>query len=372
MSVNFGGPGVQPSLGSLVSEEIYLQAGEVWPVPSGRWAIRPGKYSIFQELDPQTGVWRAIGAGLSAANLTTVFSDGNNYRVANQTGCAIGAFITNSGTGYTAPPAVTASAGSSQWVAIVGGAVSTTVSVSNGGVNYTYPPNVLFSAPPPGGVQATGFCTLTAGAVSSVTVLDQGAGYTTPPTITFQNDARELSPPPGSIITTGVNAAAVASTTGAGTVTAIVCVDHGLPVTGTTLPTFTFSGGGGSGLAATVIMNWSITAYTVSATTAGSGYVAPVIISAFGGFTATAAGSIANITMGGANLLKGRNAFILGAISGSGISATGQTVNDGGVYPGIPTVYVASAGIQGAGAVQAVFTSPTMGGQSDLLIIFPT
>jgi hypothetical protein len=41
-------------------------------------------------------------------------------RVANQTGCAVGALITNGGTLYTSAPAVAASAGASVWLALRG------------------------------------------------------------------------------------------------------------------------------------------------------------------------------------------------------------------------------------------------------------
>ena len=208
MAVNYGGPGVTPNLGSLVSNSLALQPGEVWPVPSGRFAVKPGKYTVFQEYDAVAQFYRTIGGGTTNANLEVVFSDGTNYRLANQTGCAVGALITNVGSGYTSAPIVTASAGGSVWRAIVGGAVNTTVTVTNGGVNYTYPPTVLFSAPPAGGIPATGYCTLSAGAVSSVTIVDQGAGYNSPPTIVFVNDPRETTPPPGSTATTGYNAAA--------------------------------------------------------------------------------------------------------------------------------------------------------------------
>lgn len=359
MPIEFGGPGVVPSLGSLTTTTIELQSGECWLVPSGRWSIKPGKYTSFQEFDPITQIWRTIGAGGTAAPQEIVFSDGANYRLANQTGCPVGAVVTTAGSGYTAAPTVTASAGGSIWRAIVGGAISTSVTVSNGGANYVYPPTVLFSAPPPGGVPASGYCTLTAGAVSSVTVIDQGAGYNLPPTITFVNDPREGVNGLG----TGANASAVATLTGAGTVTALLCLDHG---TGgqTAVPTFTWSSGSA---AATAIMCWSITAYTVSATTAGSGYATPVIISGYD--TPPGSSVILNPTIQ-ASLVKGRNALIVGALSGTALTATGQVVKDGGVYTAAPTMF-AYGFIQGAGAVQSVL-SASMGGQQDISYVCPT
>src|ERR1700691_500578 len=277
MPIGFGGQGLQPSQRGLLTNVVALQAGEtslVGPgtglnltassnsqsqLPStGAFSVKPGRYTALQTFDPILQAWRNIGGGPTDATQAFLVQDGVNWRLAHQTGCAVGALITNAGSGYTSAPVVAASAGSSIWRAIVGGAVSTTVTVSNGGTAYTYPPAVVFSAPPQGGIQATGICTLSGGAVSTVTIIDQGAGYTTAPTITFVNDYRELLAL-GSI-TSGYDAAAVATLTGSGTITGLICIDHGTPLTA--VPTLSFTGGGGSSAAATAIMCWTITAYT--------------------------------------------------------------------------------------------------------------
>lgn len=363
MPLFFGGTGVVPSLGGNVTNAVTLQAGAVYPLPNNWFEVRTGKYTVIQEYDPIIQAYRSVGAGSTNATIERIKGDGGNYRLANQTGCAVGALITNAGTGYTSAPVVTASSGSSVWRAIVGGAISTTVTVTNAGTGYTYPPLVLFAAPPAGGIQATGYATLTTGTVSSITVTDQGAGYSAAPTITLQNDPREGY----NSIATGINASAITTLTGSGTITGLICIDHGTPLT--TIPTLAFSGGGGASAAATTIMCWSITAYTVSATTAGSGYATPVIVSAYGGFPATSP-AYTNVTTQ-SQLVKGRNAQIIGAVSGTALTATGQVVNDGGVYPGAPTLF-AYGFIQGAGAVQVVFTAPTMGGQTDISLVLTT
>lgn len=365
MPLFFGGTGVTPSLGGEVSNALTLPAGACWPFPNNWFMVKAGKYTTIQEYDPITQTWRVPGGSFTGANVIRVKGDGNNYRLANQTGCVVGALVTNAGTGYTSEPTVTASDGSSIWNPVIGGAVATSVTVTNGGSNYTYPPIVLIAAPPAGGIQATGYCTLSAGAVATVVITDQGAGYASPPVITFQNDPREGV----NGVTTGTNAAAVATLTGAGTLTGLVCMDHGKPIASTSAPpTLTFSGGGGSSAAATAIMCWSITAYTVSATTTGSGYAAPVIIQAYGGFPATSPAYTNPTTQ--SQLLKGRTATIIGAVSGTALTATGQVVNDGGIYPGVPTTYT-YGGIQGAGAVAAVLT-PVMGGQTDISLVLTT
>lgn len=354
MPIQFGGPGVNPSLGNLVTNQVDLQSGECWVIPAGRWNIKSGRYTSVQQYDSILGIWKNIGAGGVAAPIEAVFSDGVNYRLANQTGAPVGAVVTAGGTGYNpaAPPLFTPSAGGSIWRAIVGGAVATAVAISNGGVNYVYPPTVLFSSPPPGGVPAAGYATLTNGAVSAITVTDQGAGYNTPPTVTFVNDPREGQNGLGS----GTGAAAVPTLTGAGTVTALVCVDHGQGGQ-TAVPTLTVSSGAATAVA---IMCWSITAYAVSTTTAGSGYAAPVVISAYD--TPPGGSALLNPAIQ-ANLVKTREARLIGALSGAALTATGQTVKDGGIYTAAPTVY-AYGFIQGASAVAAVL-SATMGGQLD-------
>lgn len=357
MALVFGASGVTPSNRGQPTTVIDLPAGQVSLIPPGTWIAEPGLYTAVQEFDPVTGIWRSIGNGKGGWSTIHIASDGVNFRLANQTGCAIGALITNAGTGYTSAPTVTASGGASIWQAIVGGAVNTSVTVTNGGSGYTYPPQVLFSAPSAPGIQATGYCSLTSGAVSSVTIVDQGAGYASAPTITFRNDPREGL----NNTTIGVNAQAVATLTGAGTVTGLVCVDHGNAVT--SLPTLSFSGGGGSSAAATTIMCWSITAYTV--TSAGSGYSGTVEISGLGGFPGTSP-AYTNVSTQ-SNLLRTRKASILGALSAGTITATGQTVYDGGIYPGSPTQIIYGEFTGTSAAVGNV--AFTMGGQNDVSLL---
>lgn len=333
MSLVFSGSGVTPGLKGLPSNEVTLQAGETWIIqPAGWYFIKPDKYSNIQEYDPISGLWLTIG-GFSGSDATPcyLYCDGVNRRLANQTGCAVGALLTNAGSGYTSAPTVTASAGGSIWRAIVGGAVNTSVTVTNGGTGYTYPPNVQISAPPAGGVQATGYCTLSGSEVSTVTITNQGAGYTSAPTITFVNDSREGV----NGVAIGSGAAATTTTTGAGTVTAVVCLDHGTPLT--SIPTLSFSGGGGSSAAATTIMCWTITSYTAG--TAGAGLAGTVArITAEDAFPTTSPAYTNPATQSG--LVTIRSADIKAPISGAGITATGQVVYDGGIYTSSPTPLV--------------------------------
>lgn len=257
MANRFGGVGVTLPLNQLGTNQFSLQPGEVFNVPSGTFSGKMGKALTLQNLDPVMNIW--VPSGENGSTYFQVDSDGNNYRIANQTGCAIGAVITNAGTGYTSAPVVAASAGSSTWVAIIGGAVSTTVTVPTGGSNYVYPPLVSIQAPGLGNIPATGYSTISAGAVTSITITNQGAGYQTAPFISLINDPRD---------TTGAGATAIATLTGSQTMTGLLCTNHGTAQA--TLPTLSFTGGGGSSAAATMLQDQAIAAITVS--NAGSGY----------------------------------------------------------------------------------------------------
>jgi len=316
--------------------------------------VNTGLYTTVQQYDPITGIYRNIGNGDHQGGVRYIYSDGVNYRLANQTGALVGALLTTAGSGYTSAPTVTASAGSSIWRAVVGGAVSTTITVTNGGTNYTYPPQVQFAAPPAGGVQATGYSVLTSNAVSSVVVTNQGAGYASAPTVVFVNDPREGV----NGVTQGYNAAATATLTGSGTVTAVLCLDHGQGGQ-TALPTLSFGGGGGSSAAATGIMCWSITAY--AAGTAGTGLSGSVAqISAEDAFPTTAAAYTNPYIQSG--LVRTRNANIKAPISSGGITATGAVIFDGGIYTSSPTPLVnATASVVTAAPVVTF----TLGGQTD-------
>jgi len=357
MPINYGGSGVSNGLGGLTSNRIALQAGSAWTPPANWYNVALGRYTDVQKYDPISTLWLPL---VDVPGNHFIRADGVNIRLANTTGCVIGALITNAGTGYTSAPAVAASAGGSNWISIIGGAVNTTVTVSYGGSNYTYAPQVVFSAPPSPGVQATGYATISAGVVTSVTVLNQGAGYTTPPTINFINV-------PGD---NGSGAQAVATLTGAGTVTAVLCstgsqngFSYGSPQTA--VPTLSFSGGGGSGAAATAIMNFCLTGYTV--TTAGAGYTA-----AAGSLTLsatplpTAGTPIYTNPSSQTGLLKLRPAIIAAPASASGvITATGLLVIDGGAYEAVPAagsvVISGGTGIITTAAVLAL----TVGGLND-------
>lgn len=344
--------------------ERALAAGLTRVIPAGQYIFRPGPYSFLQTLDPYTGTWRRPAIFGNGAHWLS--SDGVNLRVANLTGCAAAAFITNVGSAYTSAPVVTASSGGSTWTAIVGGAISQTITVGTNGAGYNYPPVVLISAPPPGGVQATAIATLSSGAIATaqVTVINQGAGYLIAPTVTFVPDAREaLASTPGPTTT----AVATTALTGAGTITALLCTNQGTPIT--VVPTLTFTGGGGSAAAATVVMCFVATGFTVGAGGAAYGNAQPFAVTTTGGIVSGAAGAVLNPSVGN-GLFIPRQANISGtSTAGGAITATGAVINDGGMFQAVPQGIVTAGGSGLATTVgQATIT---VGGVTDYYDLQP-
>lgn len=261
-----GGSGIGLGLRGKVTNAITLSPGEIYVIPAGCYNINPGPYTSLQWLDPVTGIWRNTSAN-PGGYTRQVDCDGGNYRLANTTGCPVGAIISNSGganytngIGGANGATATVNTGNSTWQTIVGGAVTTAVVTGSGGTGYLYPPIITIDAPPPGGLQATAYVTsLTAGTVPAAAIIvdNAGAGYTKAPTLYFTNDPRD---------TVGAGATATVVLTGTSTLTGIYPLTFGTATT--TLPTLSFAAGTA---AATVIMNWCVTSFTV--TTGGAGFV---------------------------------------------------------------------------------------------------
>lgn len=359
MAILFGGAGVGAGRSPLT---LNLLAGDVYIIPAGSWVVDLGLYTCYQVYDTLTTTWRTAGApGTRTAWLQ---SDGNNHRLANTTGCVVGATVTSGGAGYTSVPTVTVNSGAATFTAVLGPVVNT-VTVNNGGSGYTIPPLVIIQAPPSPGVQATANSTISAGAVSAITVTDQGAGYLAgTPTVSVINDPRD---------TTGAGCTASASMTGQNTVAAVLCTNHGTPTnisTAGVLPTLTFAGGGFSTVAAALpVMNWTATAYAV--TSAGTGYI-QAVIAAFAKASGTP--TYTNPTIQN-NACVNRPAYIFASTSSNGtILAAGATSStslywDGGCLPYLGTTVILGAPSTSAGT-QALVTL-TVGGLSDTAIMQP-
>lgn len=342
---------------------VTLAAGQVLTIPAGVFMAIPGPYSSLQWLDPVSTMWRSIN-GENGIQPRLLDSDGSNFRLANLTGCAVGALITNAGTGYSngvgsaaTGLAIAPSAGGSTWVPVVGGAINSTIAITAAGANYLFPPIVVIAAPPSGGIQATASCTISGGAVNAVTVLNQGAGYRIAPLITLLNDARDSN---GAGASLTVNATLV----GSGSLTAMYPSNVGNPLTA--VPTFTFSPA--STTAATAIMNFVVTGLTVTgggvAVPAGSsGEVTPVLVA--GTRAANTAGPINDFA-----LTQPRPAWLSLNISGGVIQGSGNVVADAGFgFQAVPAFALQSS--TGVAPTTGVNITPTVGGIVDTSYLQP-
>lgn len=350
MANTFGAAGIYPTPRGQPSMAFDLQAGASRLIPAGTWMIDTGPSTCIQEFDPVQGQWISPG-GDGAQGPQYVNSDGFNYRAINLSGCIVGAAVTTAGSGYSSatPPVVSfTNAASAAATAIVGGAVSTVVTVTNGGSGYLWAPVVFLDSPPIGaGYQATATCTISAGAVNAVTVNNQGAGYTNVPALYFINDPRD---------TVGSAATAVATLTGAGTVTQLIVTNIGTPNT-TLQPTITFS----SGSAAAFPLMVRVVGGLGTLTNIGSGYTGNVLIQAYGtGYTGAA--NVLTNPKWTTNLVRTRTASLqAGVQTATSLTSAGASLFDGGIFAGSsPTIFVNGAFLPFTGVTVDFVAVPTL------------
>lgn len=366
-----GGSGIPLNLGALPTNAINLKAGQIYNLPAGTFLISPGQVTFLQYLDPVTQTWRVLDCAASQTQI--IDSDGGNFRLANLSGCPIGALITTQGSGLTngvyvngvkndgsgtTGPSVSASSGSSKWTIVVGGAISTTVTIAAGGSGYTFAPQLQVSAPGPGGIQATATCTISAGAINAVTVTNQGSGYSSAPSITVVNDPRD---------TTGSGASLTTALTGSGTVTGMYPNDPGTVLTA--VPTFTFANA--STAAATAIMNFCVTGFTVGTAGTQLGNAQPFLVMSSGGIVAGS--SVLTNPSSTTGLTTPRPALLQGtSTAGGGATATGAVIVDPGCgFQAVPNLAVMIAGTATISAAAWPVISATVGGQTDLSYVQP-
>lgn len=365
-----GAPGVGFNLLNQTSNLVTLQASEIFLIPSGEYLLAPGPYTSLQFLDPVSGRWITSDAETSLQPIP-IDSDGTNVRLANLTGCPVGANITAAGNGVSLTNGigaavtgltVTASAGGSTWIPVVGGAVNPTVTITAGGSGYLYPPNIQFSVPPSGGVQASGYTLLTGSTVTSVVVVNQGAGYTTAPTIAVSNDARD---------TVGVGAILTCNSTLIGNtqVTALYPSNPGTALTA--VPTLSFSPT--SAITATPVMNFTVTGLSgVGSQTGFGSAAASVLCLGIGGnvtpnatrITAGIAGPIMDV-----NLTQERPAILLITGNSNALTTTASIIDGGVGFQTIPTPFIIPAG--GSTNTTAGIATFTVGGTTDTSYLQP-
>lgn len=371
-----GGAGIPLGLRGRTSNAITLPPGTTYIIPAGNYVLGLGAYTSLQFLDPVTNIWRTA-ADADVGNPTSIMADGANQRLANLTGCAVGALITTAamtgcttGIGTTAVGCtVTSSTGAAVWQPVVGGAISATpvtgVTGSTVGAGYLYNPAAIISAPPPGGLQATAHVTgiPTTGALLAAQLIidNQGAGYPvkstgiSTATVTFVNDPRD---------TAGAGATVQLGATGTGLLTGLYPSNNGVP--GTVVPTLAFSVGGA---AATAIMNFVVTAYTSGTT--GITYLTGSVPLLTTTSNIVAGTPVFTNPLYDKGVTFPRPARIQTVLSGNAITTTGQVIEDAGFgIQGVPTPAI--IGVQ----VTAVLTGATplvmtVGGIVDTSFIQP-
>jgi hypothetical protein len=326
----------------LSTNEIVLAPGCTIPLLRGDWLIDIGGPLIVQWADPTTGIFRTPATGFRGTP-QFIQSDGQNVRIANLTGCPVGAVVTNAGSGYpTTGTTVTASAGGSTWAAIVGGQLSIT-SVTGAGSGYGIAPLVFIPAPPSPGVQATAYATIASGTVSGVTLTNRGAGYLAAPPLTILPNPGD----PNLLGTTAiVNATATAALIGAGSVSAVICTNPGAPVT--TAPTLTIAGTGGSSATAVAQLMQTLTGATIFS--GGTGITSAGVFQSVGGVPS----SVAVNTNPDIELISFIPRQASGGLANSGGSLVSvSTIYDGGLFVGATPLLMVTPASGSIGATGA-------------------
>lgn len=343
---------------------VTLAPGQALPIPpsptNGGWVIDPGPFGLLQYFDPVTLTWRGFNTALPKN--TRVPSDGFNFRVFNPLGTPVAAIVTTLGTAGSyaqSNTSATPSTGNSTWQAIVGGAINPTITSTfgsaTGGVGYGIAPIVMIPAPPPPGVPASAIAVLSTASVSSLTVINQGAGYPSAPPITFLPSPYDPNVANGTYTTAAI---ATVALEWAGRLTAVLCTNSGVALSA--MPSLTISGGGASA-AATVVPMWTINSGSTTITAGGGNSTPGIVISAGG----TAAGT-AVTTNPATELTAAIPRQYVGTAGPTGTLAS-IAATDSGMFFGTPTMVL-------AGTLPTTVTSitPTLGTANTTVIMQPT
>jgi hypothetical protein len=365
------------------SSRITLNQGDTFVVPAGNFFIGLGGYLVLQFLDSVTGVW-TIGAGSAfTRGYVPIKSDGYNVRIANLTGCVIGASITNAGSAYVqGSTTVTASgAGFQTGVAvptfqpIIGGALTVsgtfTLAVPGVGAGYGIAPIVMIPPPPPaannpngvGGIPATAYAVLGAsGSITAISITNPGAGYPSAPPVAV------VPSPFDPNLSIGITAATVSvSLTASGSITGVLCTNNGGPLINGSLANVTLTlGGAGSSGSLTAIVMQTIVSSSVSGPGVGYGTAEVGAMAINGG---PPAGAVSNNpdSLRFAWISRPAQLGLTGANTSVSVGSA-LVVYDGGLFQGTPTLLVGTT--TGVAAPSTIATiAAVMGGRPDVAII---
>ena len=277
------------SVGAVV---LQLAPGQSIFPPAGKYEFTSSLVSLIQNWDPQEQSWRSYGGLGPTADAQDFETDGYNWRIFNSSGVVVGAQITAAGSGATNGIGSTATgatvslgAAPANGIAavmypVVGGMIGSSATITNAGAGLVAPPLLVCDPPPVGGVTATMYVSqLSSGTIGAVTVLNQGAGYTSIPNVKvipqFGGYMGQYVPPDQSIALpvqgptslsqsignvgafTTMPIITAQAITGSGTLTALGIQNNGWLYTGTSVPTITLGGLLGGSPAATALMSLS-------------------------------------------------------------------------------------------------------------------
>lgn len=357
------------------TNHIALAAGDTLPIPAGHWYVNTGGYSVIQYLDPVTNVWNMGPNAAWVGGQQFVISDGFNVRVANLLGCPVSAVVAAPGTGYVqASTTITPTPSGSTWLPIVGGQLTSTI--TSAGAGYGVAPEVFLPAPPPasnngngvGGIQASGFCTISSGTLnlsSGFSFTNAGAGYPSAFTVVAQPSPTDPN------LSTGITLATIVfSVTGSGSLAGALCTNPGAPISNPNQITLTIGGAGtGASLSANVLQ----TVTAVSVTGAGTGYgTLSTAVTTVGGVPA--AGSIMTpYSLGLAWRPRPLQAALAVTGAGGTVAAQVGTIYDGGLFltSTAPNFVIASQPLSTTGTLVAATMALTMGSRPDIIQLQP-
>lgn len=349
------------------TNRLALAPGDCLVIPAGDWYINLGMYNVLQFQDPVTGTW-ALGPDQPFAGpCAFIKSDGFTTRVANLTGCVVGAVITAQGSSFVQASSSISIVGASgvAMTPIIGGALAVVGgTLTSNGAGYGVAPLVMIPAPPPaannangiGGIAASAYATIANGTVSAISFTNPGAGYPTAPIAVI------VPSPFDPNINIGITNATVAfSLTNAGALTGVMTTNNGAPLTNGSLAnvTLTMAGAGTGATLSALVMQ---TAVSASVTGSGIGYGTTGIgVQTFGG--APAAGTITNGPEFNNIAWKPRQVNItLPSVTANGLG----TVYDGGLFLSAPVPYIVGGAPSTVGTVVL-----TMGSRPDIVTLQP-
>lgn len=365
MSQGLGGPGLglpfpqnyyptqlQGASQDPSDNRLTLSPGETFAVPAGVFLIGLGGYLVIEYLDPVTNIWSRGSGSAFNRGLNYVKSDGYNVRIANLTGCVVGATVANAGSGYVqATTTITAvaagfSGAAPTFVPIIGGALaqsgSFTLSPTTSGAGYGIAPIVMIPPPPPaannpngvGGIQASAYAIIAGGTVSAISITNPGAGYPSAPAVAV------VPSPFDPNLSVGITQATVSvSLVASGSITGVLCTNSGSPLANgsLTLVTLSVGGAGSSGSLSAIVMQ-TVVSGTVSGPGVGYG-TAEIGITTVGGVPA--AGAIATSPDALRLAWQPRPAQIGLTPANTSVSAgSAAVIYDGGLFLGAPSVVI--------------------------------